>query len=186
VRHLSAEQYYDALASLTGVWQANPKFILPKDKTPEEIARQEEIAKKAAGGITEGATPESNTVAGRKQQVRAWRVPVDSLMKALGRTPREQVTTRRETQGTTLQALELSNGTALYQQIQLSAEALRTEWPGTSEGLIIALYQHGLQRSPSTEEIQLAHGIVGDPLRQEGLEDLLWALAMLPEFQLIY
>ena len=186
VRHLSAEQYYDALASITGVWQANPKFVLPKDKTPEEIARQEEIAKKAAGGITEGASAESNTVAGRKQQVRAWRVPVDPLMKALGRTVREQVTTRRETQGTTLQALELSNGTALYQQIQLSAEALRTEWPGTPEGLIIALYQHGLQRSPSTEEIQLAHGIVGDPLRQEGLEDLLWALAMLPEFQLIY
>jgi hypothetical protein len=107
-------------------------------------------------------------------------------MKALGRTPREQVTTRRETQGTTLQALELSNGTALFQQIQLSAEALRTEWNGTPEGLIIALYQHGLQRAPSTEEIQLAHGLVGDPLRQEGLEDLLWALAMLPEFQLIY
>ncbi len=186
VRHLSAEQYYDALASLTGVWQANPKFILPKDKTPEEIARQEEIARKAAGGITEGASADSNTVAGRKQQVRAWRVPVDPLMKALGRTAREQVTTRRETQGTTLQALELSNGAALYQQIQLSAEALRTEWPGTPEGLIIALYQHGLQRSPSTEEVQLAHGIVGDPLRQEGLEDLLWALVMLPEFQLIY
>jgi hypothetical protein len=186
VRHLSAEQYYDALASMTGVWQANPKFVLPQDKTPEEIARQEEIAKKAAGGITEGAAPESNTVAGRKQQVRAWRVPVDPLMKALGRTPREQVTTRRETQGTTLQALELSNGTTLYQQIQLSAEALRTEWTGTPEGLIITLYQHGLQRAPSTEEIQLAHEIVGEPLRQEGLEDLLWALAMLPEFQLIY
>lgn len=186
VRHLSAEQYYDALASLTGVWQANPMFVLPKDKTPEEIARQEEIAKKAAGGITEGASPDSNTVAGRSREVRAWRVPVDPLMKALGRTAREQVTTRRETQGTTLQALELSNGTTLYQQIQLSAEALRTEWPGTAEGLIIALYEHGLQRAPSIEEIQMAHSVVGDSLQQEGLEDLLWALVMLPEFQLIY
>lgn len=186
VRHLSAEQYYDALASLTGVWQANPKFILPKDKTPEEVARQEALAKKAAGGINEAAAPESNTVAGRKQQVRAWRVPVDPLMKALGRTAREQVTTRRQTQGTTLQALELSNGTALFQQIQLSAESLKTAWSGTPEGLVIALYQHGLQRSPSVEEIQLAREIVGEPLRQEGLEDLLWSLAMLPEFQLIY
>lgn len=186
VRHLSAEQFYDALASLTGVWQPNPKFILPQDQTPEEIARQEALAKKAAGGITEGAAPDSNTVAGRKQQVRAWRVPVDPLMKALGRTAREQVTTHRQTQGTTLQALEMSNGTALFQQIQLSAEALRTEWPGTSEGLVIALYQHGLQRTPSVEEVQLARELLGEPLRQDGLEDLLWSLAMLPEFQLIY
>lgn len=186
VRHLSAEQYYDALASMTGVWQPNPKFILPQDKTPEEIARQEEIAKKAAGGITEGAGADANTVAGRSQPVRAWRVPVDPLMKALGRTPREQVTTRRETAGSTLQALEMSNGTTLFQQIQLSAENLRTTWPGTTEGLVINLYQHGLQRSPTTEEIKVAHDVIGHPMRQDGLEDLLWSLAMLPEFQLIY
>jgi hypothetical protein len=186
VRHLSAEQYYDALASLTGVWQANPKFILPQDKTPEEIARQEAIAKAAAGGKNEPLPEDANTVEGRKQQVRAWRVPVDPLMKALGRTAREQVTSRRETQGTTLQALEFANGDTLFQQIQLSAEALETRWDGTAEGLIIKLYEHGLQRAPSVEEIQLAHNVVGDNLDRAGLEDLLWALAMLPEFQLIY
>jgi mono/diheme cytochrome c family protein len=186
VRHLSAEQYYDALASLTGVWQANPKFVLPQDKTPEEIARQEAIAKAAAGGKNEPLPDDANTVAGRKKQVRAWRVPVDPLMKALGRTAREQVTSRRETVGTTLQALELSNGQTLFQQIQLSAEALQARWDGTPEGLIISLYEHGLQRAPSVEEIQLAYSVVGDSLAREGLEDLLWSLAMLPEFQLIY
>jgi len=107
-------------------------------------------------------------------------------MKALGRTAREQVTSRRETQGTTLQALEFANGDTLFQQIQLSAEALEKGWDGTTEGLIIKLYEHGLQRPPSVEEIQLAHRVVGDSLEREGLEDLLWALAMLPEFQLIY
>lgn len=186
VRHLSAEQYYDALASLTGVWQANPKFILPKDKTPEEIARQEALAKAAAGGKNEAVPPEANTVEGRKQQVRAWRVPVDPLSKVLGRTAREQVTSRRETQGTTLQALEFANGDTLFQQIQLSAESLKQGWDGTPEGLIIRLYEHGLQRAPTVEEIQLAHSVVGDGLAREGLEDLLWSLAMLPEFQLIY
>lgn len=186
VRHLSAEQYYDALASLTGVWQANPKFILPQDKTPEEIARQEALAKAAAGGKNESLPAEANTVEGRKQQVRAWRVPVDPLSKALGRTAREQVTSRRETQGTTLQALEFANGDTLFQQIQLSAEALKQRWDGTPEGLIIKLYEHGLQRAPTVEEIQLAYSVVGDSLEKDGLEDLLWSLAMLPEFQLIY
>jgi hypothetical protein len=186
VRHLSAEQFYDALSTLTGVWQANPKFILPQDKTPEEIARQEALARAAAGGKNEAAKAGDNTVAGRKTQVRAWRVPVDSLSKALGRTAREQITTRRETIGTTLQTLEFSNGVTMFKQIQLSAEALAQQWDGTPEGLIIRLYQHGLQRSPSVEEIQLAYRVVGKELRQEGLEDLLWSLTMLPEFQLIY
>lgn len=186
VRHLSAEQFYDALASMTGVWQANPKFIMPEDKTPEELARQEALAKAAAGGKNEEAKAGDNTVEGRKTPVRAWRVPADSLSKALGRTAREQVTTRRETVGTTLQALEFSNGTTLFQQIQLSAEALDNGWDGTAEGLIIRLYEHGLQRAPRVEELQLAYRIVGPDVRREGLEDLLWALTMHPEFQLIY
>jgi hypothetical protein len=32
----------------------------------------------------------------------------------------------------------------------------------------------------------LAKALAGQPVRQDGLEDLLWSLAMLPEFQLIY
>lgn len=186
VRHLSAEQFYDTLASMTGVWQANPKFVLPRDRTPEELERQEALAKAAAGGKNEAPKPDSNTVAGRREPVRAWRVPADSLSKALGRTAREQVTTRRETVGTTLQALEFSNGDTLFNQIQLSAKALAKDWAGTPEGLIIRLYQHGLQREPSVEEIQLAYSVLGDDLERSGLEDLLWSLTMLPEFQLIY
>ncbi len=186
VRHLSAEQFYDALSTMTGVWQANPKFILPKDKTPEEIARQEALAQAAAGGKNEAAPADANTVAGRKEMVRAWRVPSDPLSKALGRTAREQVTTRRETVGTTLQALEFSNGTTMFDQIRLSAEALSQQWGGTPEGLIIRMYQQGLQRPPSVEEIKVAYSVVGSDLRRDGLEDLLWALTMLPEFQLIY
>ena len=32
----------------------------------------------------------------------------------------------------------------------------------------------------------MAKEVVGQPARPAGVEDLLWALAMLPEFQLIY
>ena len=36
------------------------------------------------------------------------------------------------------------------------------------------------------EEKEMAKELVGEPPQQAGLEDLLWGLAMLPEFQLIY
>jgi hypothetical protein len=32
----------------------------------------------------------------------------------------------------------------------------------------------------------MARDLVGSPARKEGVEDLLWAMTMLPEFQLIY
>jgi hypothetical protein len=32
----------------------------------------------------------------------------------------------------------------------------------------------------------VAAALIGAPARAEGVEDLLWVLAMLPEFQLIY
>jgi hypothetical protein len=34
--------------------------------------------------------------------------------------------------------------------------------------------------------LELSLGLLGDHPQLEGLEDLLWNLAMLPEFQLIY
>ena len=41
-------------------------------------------------------------------------------------------------------------------------------------------------RKPTADELQLAREIVGQPAQPAGVEDLLWGLTMLPEFQLIY
>jgi hypothetical protein len=35
------------------------------------------------------------------------------------------------------------------------------------------------------EEYRLAESLVGSPARPDGVADFLWAIAMLPEFQLI-
>ena len=43
-----------------------------------------------------------------------------------------------------------------------------------------------LGRPPTKTELKLATELVGAPAKAEGVEDLLWSLAMLPEFQLIY
>ena len=55
-----------------------------------------------------------------------------------------------------------------------------------SSGLVQTLYQHALGRPPTPAERQIALQMVGSPVRKEGVEDLLWALVMLPEFQLVY
>jgi hypothetical protein len=52
--------------------------------------------------------------------------------------------------------------------------------------LIERLYLQGLGRKPTIAELQLAAELVGQPAQKEGMEDFLWALAMLPEFQVIY
>ena len=53
------------------------------------------------------------------------------------------------------------------------------------------VFLHALGRAPSPVERRLAASAIADPARPEqvsadGLADLLWALMMMPEFQLIY
>ncbi len=110
----------------------------------------------------------------------------DPLMTALGRPNREQVVTRRLTAATTLQALELTNGETLAHALRLGVEHLLQSAPGSSDRLIAELYWRGLGREPTPEESHLATGLVGPDLNPSGVEDLLWAMFMLPEFQLIY
>ena len=52
--------------------------------------------------------------------------------------------------------------------------------------LIDLIYQKALGRTPSRKELPLALAMLGEPARAEGVEDLLWEVVMLPEFQLIY
>ena len=58
--------------------------------------------------------------------------------------------------------------------------------PASGRTLAARLYQHAVGRKPTAGELKLAEELVGAPAKKEGVEDLLWAMAMLPEFQLIY
>ena len=42
-----------------------------------------------------------------------------------------------------------------------------------------------LGRKPTAEELAIARGLVGEKPTAEGVADLLWAVVMLPEFQLV-
>ena len=118
--------------------------------------------------------------------VRAALVAADPLMVALARPNREQVVTTRPTAATTLQALELTNGETLDDLLKRGAQNLLTAPSAAPGDLISTLYEKALGRKPTGPELQFAREIVGQPVQPAGVEDFLWAVTMLPEFQLIY
>src|SRR6185312_1873264 len=126
------------------------------------------------------------SAAALRGQVRAALVNNDPLMAALGRPNREQVITSRASAATTLQALELTNGRTLAELLKRGTERVIRDMPKSSRELITGLYERALSRKPSRDELRTAEELVGAPVKNEGVEDLLWAMAMLPEFQLIY
>jgi len=54
------------------------------------------------------------------------------------------------------------------------------------ESIIGSIFSSALGRLPSELEKKTAQKIVGEPVNAKGVEDLLWMLAMHPEFQLIH
>ena len=125
-------------------------------------------------------------LATRFGRVRASLVYATPLTTALGRPNREQVTTVRQNPATTLQALELTNGKTLDELLQRGAKKLLANHPGESRALVAKVFLKALGRPPTEKESALATDMLGSPARAEGVEDLLWSVAMLPEFQLIY
>jgi mono/diheme cytochrome c family protein len=159
VRRLSAEQFRDAVGTLTGVWLGQPA---------SKILR--------ANGSTNGFA-----------QTRTALVAADSLQVALGRPNREQVVTARAPTATTLQALELTNGRELAEVLKRGAARMLAAEVGLAPGTVAwSTYTRALGRKPNPSEAELAAQIVGRPIQAAGVEDLLWGLIMLPEFQLIH
>ena len=119
------------------------------------------------------------------REIRCSLVAADPLAVALGRPNREQVVTTRADSATTLQALELTNGATLAGVLQRAA-IIMVEFPPATDDLLERLYRRAFDRSPTPAEKELGENLLGQTPQKEGVEDLLWAMVMLPEFQLIY
>jgi hypothetical protein len=155
IRRMSAEQFTDAVSTVTGIWPAKP------------------AARPAGEGSS--AAPE----------IRSALCTADPLSTALGRPNRDQVVTERASAATTLQALELTNGSTLAGMLHDAAEKMITPGNDSADELIDLVYQRALGRAPTKEERVTAKSVVGSPATPQGTEDLMWAVFMLPEFQLI-
>lgn len=117
---------------------------------------------------------------------RASLVQLDPFMKALGRPTRENVTTRRDDQATLLQALELTNGAFFNEALEDGATYWAERYGKEPELLIERVFFSALGREPTPKELETTLGSIGNPADPGAVQDFLWAILMLPEFQLIY
>lgn len=115
---------------------------------------------------------------------RASLVKNDAFLTSLGRPTRETVSTSRITQANLLQALELTNGSKFNNALQKGAEVWIKKY-ATSDLLIQNLYQKILNRAPSFREMNLTKKYIGEKPTVAGIQDLVWAVALSPEFQII-
>jgi mono/diheme cytochrome c family protein len=117
--------------------------------------------------------------------IRACLVATDPLATALGRPNREQVLTCRVSGATTLQAIELTNGKTLSTILERSGLRM-SEFSTQPDELVESLYSRAFGRNPSKTELAMSADLLGKRPQAGGIEDLLWAMTMSPEFQLIY
>lgn len=117
--------------------------------------------------------------------VRASLVPSDLLQRALGRPNREQIVSMRPDNLTTLEAIDLANGNILAAMLQRGAAGMLAAHTGTPAELGADLFRRALTRTPSEEETALLAATLGDKPTAQSVEDVLWMLLMLPEFQFV-
>ena len=117
--------------------------------------------------------------------VRAALMKSDELMRSLGRPNREQIVTSRPNDLTTLEAMDFNNGGILADILAKGARHILATHGSDGPALIENIYLQALSRSPSVEEKDIALKIVGTALLPATVEDFLWSVLMLPEFQLI-
>lgn len=116
--------------------------------------------------------------------VRAALVQNDPFLTALGRPSRENIISVRDGQATLLQAMELTNGTLLNETLIAGA----ADWMANHrhpDELIRAVFTQSFGRMPSTDEQRIARDILGDEMNINSVQDLLWSVVLLPEFQFI-
>ena len=116
---------------------------------------------------------------------RAALVKNDAFLTALGRPNRETVSTSRTSQANLLQALELTNGSLFNDAMKRAAVSWKARYPEPSK-MVTAIYRSTLGRLPSADEVAVAEKALGKDPGVDAVQDFIWAMALHPEFQLIY
>ena len=117
--------------------------------------------------------------------IRASLVRQDAFMKSLGRPVRENVTTQRNAEATLLQSLMLTNSQFFHEAIARGADEWKQLKGDHPKSLLTALFLKVLGRAPTNEELTLLLPKLESDSSLESLQDIIWTLVLLPEFQLI-
>ena len=165
-KRMTAEQFLDAIRTVTDVWPEPDKDAF---KNAKGGGGQLKVVMNTHGWEKWDDRP-VRTVFGKR----------NALQAALGRPNREQIVSSRPDSLTTLAAINLANGPELSELIQAGAEKIGD--PADPDDLIRRVFLSSLTRNPSSEEMQIAREILGKNPGTSELEDFLWSIFMLPEF----
>ena len=194
LRRMTAEQFADGVASITGEWPAlsrlanppaggrgGPLVIsgVPSDgagiiravpgTVPGQAGGPAGVA--TPGGVQPGggrgapavAVPPPTTLPiAPASYVREWRIAGSALDRALGRPIRDQVYSTRDTQATTIQALELVNGGTLTHWLWRGARRMLGELPPEPASLL-SRQMNNIGRAPPPIETPGAPAVVEAP-----------------------
>jgi hypothetical protein len=116
--------------------------------------------------------------------VRSALVSSDLLMRALGRPNREQIVSMRPDNITTLEAIDLANGELLAGLLRKGATVWHASKAPTPE-LVDTVFMRALGRRPNPAEKSGLVAELGANPSAQSVEDLLWMILLLPEFQFV-
>ncbi|MBI3880887.1 MAG: DUF1549 domain-containing protein [Verrucomicrobia bacterium] len=195
-KRMTAEQFLDAVWQITGTAPAKPEAPSVRgqpDPAPKAAAaKKADVAKKTADA--KKAEPAKKAEVVKKvppvkpvpqPMVRASLMKADLLQRTLGRPNREQIVTSRPTDLSTLTALDLNNGQLLADLLARGAAKITKERGDSSDALVKWLYLQAFARAPSKNELAVATEALGSKPTEQGVQDLLWAVVMTPEFQIV-
>lgn len=157
-RRMTAEQFSDAAWQLTGTAPAKADAVVKRSSDAKESP---------------------------PPMVRASLVKATPLMAALGRPNRDQVVTSRPSDLTTLEAIQLANDSVLAEEFMRGGEKILAEHGPGADTVASWIFDAALSRSPTPQESRAARELLGESPTRESVADLLWAVVMLPEFQLV-
>ena len=109
----------------------------------------------------------------------------DLLTRALGRPNRDQIVTSRPQDLSTLEALDLSAGQKLSEMLSAGAKTLTAKWSADPTTFVDWLFPAMLTRPATPAEKSALLELLGPKPSAQAVEDVLWSILNLPEFQRI-
>ena len=127
----------------------------------------------------------SENVPNDPRMIRASLMKLDLLTRTLGRPNREQIVSVRPNDLTTLEAIDLANGPGLASLLEKGSPKIIAEHGASTSGLMQHLFKSTLSRAPTHEELADMQAALGGKPDAQGVQDVLWAILMMPEFQFV-
>jgi hypothetical protein len=159
-RRLTAEQYADAVCALAETRWGDVTAPPPKPTAAKPDPKNE------------------------PQLGRAWTHTRSALQEALGRPDRNNVTTSRDTDASTLQALQIMTGPELGGVLEkLAAKLMAGKLSSTD--LTTLIYARAFGRAPGPQERVVANEVLGNQPTAAAVADFLWLVIAVPEFQVL-